>query len=363
MLCVAAVTLLAACSDDDDTPETKPEVIDESLFKGSDISSVAGMSSDLETKVSSVEIYKNGEWKLYAMNNSKAPDFEKPALTGYYAGSYTLSGNTYMQYCLEHDGSRTVIAPRKLPMEGQSNFRDLGGYKTAEGKFIKWGLIFRSGNVGSLTDSDLEYLSTIPLKTIIDFRSESEVASAPDLIPTSVIKHLSYPIAPGNMSEEEIFGLMLSGNIDGTKQYMIDINELLVLEYQDTYRAYFNELMNEDNLPIMFHCTAGKDRAGFAAAMFLSALGVDRETIMEDYLLTNAMKGVSVEKCIAEMSALLGEELGKIAGQAYYYMDSVQEEYINKAFETIEAEYGDVESYIVNQLGVDTDKLKQIFLY
>lgn len=231
---------------------------------------------------------------------------------------------------------------RLLPLQGAYNVRDLGGYKTADNKTVKWNKIFRSGDLNQLTDDDLNYLAKIPIITFIDFRDSAEISRAPDRLPKSLKNQIFLPIETGSMvayqeiTAEKIPSLLLKGN------------EILVKNNQEVYKKFFALLMNEQNTPLLFHCSAGKDRAGFAAALFLSSLGVDRETIIQDYLLTNEFLRdkykVMLEKH-PEMEPLL----------------AAKEEYIQAAFDLIDKEYGGMENYLTRNLGVDLNKMKIIY--
>lgn len=327
------------------------------FFQGKDISSYASIKAEKGTKEAGINILQNGSWELYAGKDAPTIDFENAVLKGNSPGYKNLNHTDYQQYCLVwSDGSRATFATRQLPMEGQVNFRDLGGYKTKDGKYVKWGMVFRSGKCNSLTESDLDYLASIPLKTIIDFRSDEEKSSEPDKVPSSVTNEIHYPINPGNLSGIDISEAIQKGDVEACKQYLIDGNEQFVLNFQEEYKAFFENLMAGNKTPLMFHCTAGKDRAGFASAMFLAALGVDRETIVKDYLLTNEMTGVTLES----MKEIYGDNDMAVC---MYYISSVQSEYINKAFTTIEKEYGSVENYLTTQLNVDVAKMKKLYLY
>ena len=347
MFALSTVAVMSfSCSDNDETTSNNK------LFTGKDITSYAVVTAKADTKKSSIEIKKSGAWKLFNADN-----LDTPILNGNTSGYTELEGTTYRQYCLEwSDASRAVFAARQLPMEGQPNFRDLGGYKTKEGKFVKWGMVFRSGKCNTLTEADINYLGSIPLKTVIDFRSDDERSSEPDKVPASVTTEIHYPINPGNLSSVDISEAIRNGDIEACKQYLVDGNEQFVLNFQEEYKKFFADLMSGTKAPLMFHCTAGKDRAGFASAMFLASLGVDRQTIIEDYLLTNVMTGVTIES----MKEKYGDN---DMAMCMYYISSVQPEYIEKAFSTIEKNYGTVENFLTKQLSVDLDKMKQLYLY
>lgn len=342
-----------SCSNEEEVLESK----NTGLYSGKDITSYASILSDAESKKLSVEIKNNGSWKFYAVGSNGDANFDAPMLQGTSAGIIQLNSTNHQIFCLEWaDGSRAAIAPRQLPIKGQPNFRDLGGYKTKEGRYIKWGLVFRSGKCNSLTSADISYLATTNLKTVIDLRSNEERSSEPDKLPNTVVSQKHLPIDPGNLSTVDVYQAIATGNTVACRQYLIDANESLVLNFQNEYKAFFEILMDKQNAPVMFHCTAGKDRAGFGSAMFLAALGVDKETIINDYLLTNTCAGVTLES----MKAQYGDTDMAVC---MYYIYSVQREYIEKAFSTIEAKYGSVDKYLTDQLKVDVKKMKDLYLY
>ncbi len=356
---IACVTLavigLCACSDDDDDPVVPST--NTASYSGKDITSYASVVSSKSTKVANVEVLEQGSWKIYNGTASEGVDFATPVLQGSSRGMYAMSGSTYKLYCLEWaDGSRATYGLRQLPLEGQSNFRDLGGYKTQDGHYVKWGKVFRSGKCNELTDRDLMYLASIPLKTIVDFRSISERDAEPDKVPSTVVNRFNYNIETGNLGGLDMNQVFATGDTATAKLLLVYGNESFVLNNQNEYKQFFAALQNAAYTPLMFHCTAGKDRAGFAAALFLSSLGVDRETVIQDYLLTNALTGAS----LAAMKAVYGDNNMAVC---MYYLYSVQRAYIEKAFSTIESNYGSVENFLTKQLGVDLVKMKTLYLY
>lgn len=244
------------------------------------------------------------------------------------------SFGTTQDTILQHD--------RLIPLEGAYNFRDLGGYPAENGKRVKWGKVFRSDDLDKLTSKDLDYLASLPLKTNIDFRSEEERKAAPDKNPVSVKKYITLTISPGNiMDMQKIKG-------GQAEQFMIDVNKLLVRDYQKSFTEFFEILMDTANAPLLFHCSAGKDRTGFAAALFLSSLGVDREIIMQDYLLSAqnvAQKYAPMVKAHPEFAAFM----------------TVKPEYLQAAFDVIDQEYGGMENYLSKHLKVDLKKIQSLY--
>ncbi len=233
---------------------------------------------------------------------------------------------------------------RLIVLEGSFNTRDLGGYKTADGKTVKWNLVYRSDDLANLTNNDLNTLEKLNIKTIIDFRTESEQRRAPDKVPSTVKNIFSIISDVGDMSSINVKEI----TNDSGANLMIKGNEYLVENSKKQYTQFFQILMNENSTPLIFHCSAGKDRAGFAAAMFLSSLGVDRETIYEDYMLS--------AKYATKKYQYLIDESPNLAA-----LMTVKREYLKAAFDKIDKEYGGIENYLKNELNVDLDLMRSIY--
>lgn len=220
--------------------------------------------------------------------------------------------------------------------------RDLGGYEGAGGKTVKWRTIMRSGDLNYMTDGDLAYLASIPVVSFVDFRDSNEIKAAPDRRPSSLKCDFHIPIEAGSVIELK--------NARSNIENLLGIgNRLLARDFQAEFGEFFRILSDPDNTPLLFHCSAGKDRTGFAAAMFLSALGVDYETIMEDYMLSAVLLR---DKYAAEVEKY--PELRPLM--------TVHRAYIEAAFEVIDSEYGGVEKYLTEQLGVDTGLMRSLYL-
>ena len=243
---------------------------------------------------------------------------------------------------------------RLLPIKSAYNFRDLGGYAGTDGRRIKWRKLIRSGDFAELSEADLSYLSGIPLLSVVDFRSEKETELIRNCMPSSVRNIYNFPVDAGNLvpkfkeltenpaiCPEEI-------RSEATK-LMETLYRELVTTYNSAYKSFF-QLLQNDETPLLFHCSAGKDRTGVAAALVLSALGVERSVIYEDYLLTNsALKG---------KYDYLDEEYGLVTP----LFKSVKKEFLESSFNGIEEQYGSVENYLTQELDVDINCLKELYL-
>lgn len=321
------------------------------MFEGNDLMQNAQIVRDKNTKLATIKININGSWKLFAGPTVDSINFDNPLLIGEGSGTYALnvpdSIRSYFQLITE-DG-KAILAENHLPMNGGYNFRDLGGIRTVEGKYIKWGKLFRADDLLNLDDADLHYLSSIPIHSVVDFRSGEEIKEAPDKMPGSVYNDYHLILNPGNISMEHIKANL--NNIDFS-HYMEDINIQLVSDSNciSRYREFFKILQDEDNAPILYHCSAGKDRTGLATALILYSLGVDDKTIMEDYLLSGTYlqdKYNPMKERFPQLAPLL----------------TVKSEYLQAALDKIKEDYGTIDNYLVTILDVDINKMKEIYLY
>lgn len=231
---------------------------------------------------------------------------------------------------------------RLINLEGAYNFRHAGGYKTQQGTFVKWGTIYRSGDLHELTQKDIERLELLKIKTIIDFRTKTEKDFCPDAGISTVRNRIELPINVGSMLNMQFFSALNDG-----REIMKEVNRLLVRYSIDVFSAFFEACSDEKNLPLLFHCSAGKDRTGTAAALFLSAVGVDKETIISDFCLSAAY--VFGKPDLTTDNPVLAPIM------------TVTPDYLEAAFEVIDTEFGGMETYLKQWLKVDTDALKKIY--
>ncbi|MDC0246930.1 tyrosine-protein phosphatase [OCS116 cluster bacterium] len=250
---------------------------------------------------------------------------------------------------------------RKLPFTGAHNFRDLGGYKTSDGKTVKWGKVYRSDNLHSLTDEDLKYMERLNLKSVVDFRSDEERNEEPDrLTPDMTPILLPIKFEPEGVTENLTRDLTF-GNLDSSN-LLRDFNIILVKEFTEEYREFFRHIVDNGGEPFVLHCTAGKDRAGFGSAMILTVLGVPREKIIEDYLLTNAYVSDHVDRKLLETEL---KTFFRADSDNLRKINFVEERYIQAAFDTIDSHWGGMDQYISEGLNLteeDIDKIRNYYL-
>ena len=228
---------------------------------------------------------------------------------------------------------------RHLNLSGASNFRDLGGYPTADGRTVRWRQIFRSNHLGHLTDGDVAVLRELGVRSAFDFRGTEERTAA--LCGMPEISVHSLPVEPTVVAA--LRAIMAAGtplSTDHAVEVMRGSYSGYVQNNTPHFRTLFAHLLEEDRAPLVIHCTAGKDRTGFACALILHTLGVSEDIISEDYLLTNRFY-----RRDPNHSSDLPDDIKQVLG-------SVQTSFLAAAFEAINADYGDLETYLRDGLGL-----------
>jgi protein-tyrosine phosphatase len=241
----------------------------------------------------------------------------------------------------------SLAYPRFLPMTGSINFRDFGGYQTLDGRQVKWRTLFRCGALSMLTDSDQVLFSELNIGVICDLRRVDEAAGNPTPLYPPFHVRQAIPIAPGSneMLRQSIQDD--SQTADDRVRFMTEITRELVRNHHAEYRLLFNQLLDTPS-GFLLHCSAGKDRTGFGAAMILAALGVEESVIMADYLLTNEAS------CLREfMQTRMREHYGAHFDDASLAaVGGVRPAYLAAAFDEIKRNHGHVDNYL-EEIGVD----------
>ncbi|MAY37449.1 MULTISPECIES: tyrosine-protein phosphatase [Spongiibacter] len=252
------------------------------------------------------------------------------------------------------------LALRKLPFEQAHNFRDLGGYLSGDGRYTRWGKIYRTDKLSSLSEQDQRYLQRLGVKRIVDFRSDEERNTAPHTLhPESRILIDPLPINVEAAQIERVTARLQEQNVSAEDmvEFLMSANRAMVTHFTDTYRNWIHSLLSDDHYPQLFHCTAGKDRTGLAAALLLRALGVSEETVMEDYLATNHYTAARIDEIIRQIQEM---DVFKVEEPVIRTLFHVQPQYINAAFEVIAERYGDIEAYLQDGLALDRFQREQL---
>ena len=252
-------------------------------------------------------------------------------------------------------GVEREVSIRHLPLQGTPNFRDLGGYETTDGHFVRWGLLYRSGVLTRLTPSDFAYLSHLDIRVVCDFRTAQENSVDPETwIPDASVEHVSLPIGDGgNKGSVSSLQQMLASNpsAEQLRERMIKVYGGFAFTNAPEYAKVFKQL-EEDHLPLLFHCTAGKDRTGVFSALLLLTLGVPEKTVVADYALTNKylLDGLSAAETRKMLAANPGLE--RLTPAQRNVLMAADPEYLESTLHQIDEKYGSFDNYRRTALGV-----------
>jgi protein-tyrosine phosphatase len=262
----------------------------------------------------------------------------------------------YFELAPDDGSSPRMVAERLIAMEGAHNLRDLGGFVTADDRRVRWGRLYRSDHLAKISDRDLELLGDLGIRLVCDFRNAEEIEGDPDRLPEGVVS-INPAIIVDGATPSIIEEAIVSGNEAGLdfSRILLDANEMLVREAAPQYRAFFRALEKPDNLPMLFHCTAGKDRAGFGAALVLLALGVPMDRVMDDYLATATYTADHVDGTVRLIRLV---SLFRIEESEIRSLLGVRREFLQAAFDAIDEDYGTVDAYLREGLGV-TDEARE----
>ncbi len=263
------------------------------------------------------------------------------------------------------DGQVVRVAERFLPLEGTVNFRDVGGYETENGRFVRWGHLYRGGILANLTDADQELLQAIGLRTVCDVRSAEEAARRPDRLDRLYnLTHLQLSVETVDrfsvlrtlwvvlFQRHRLFEVLHNGYL-----------EVVLEQNAHIVREIFCRLADPAILPALVHCTAGKDRTGILVALILTALGVPRATIVADYTLSNYFYDYFRESLKPDVQQLT--RFGITIDDLWPFL-VVDEATLTHTLEALDQRYGSVQNYLMERVGVETavlDRLRANLLY
>lgn len=253
---------------------------------------------------------------------------------------------------------------RHIELEGQPNFRDLGNYSTTNGDTLKSGVLYRSGTLSNLTESDINVLKGLGIKTVVNFLSEEEIAKrGSDKLPLGV-KSIIVPISGENNEASTVLNARKTGDFsDVPKAFNYNIHKMLTEVGKESYTQLFKILVDSTNYPVVFHCSHGVHRTGTAASLVLSLLDVSWEQIESDYLLSNDYRKKENEvriKYLDSVSRIENKKLDyKINRQNIEAFYLLKEDYIKGTKSEIEENYGSFEQYF-EALGLSEEEILQI---
>jgi protein-tyrosine phosphatase len=245
-----------------------------------------------------------------------------------------------------HEGAAAAVSPRVSILEGAANFRDIGGYATADGRHVRKGVVYRSNQLSDLTANDFERLNALGIKLVCDFRTDGERrrsptqwqgATSPEMMRAQIMKE-----ADVNMSAERLRELTTRSSATLATAYDSMVAADPAAEYGHLYKQ-----IAAGKLPVIAHCTAGKDRTGVFSAVLLTMLGVPRSSVIDDYMLTGEYMTTApaLAQAARDMQKTFGtaERPSEATMRAIYEMHA---EVLTNTFATIDRLYGSFDGFV-----------------
>ncbi|MCL0318947.1 tyrosine-protein phosphatase [Apilactobacillus xinyiensis] len=250
---------------------------------------------------------------------------------------------------------------RLLAITSGYNFRDIGGYHTKDGKTVKWNKVVRSGDLSTLSDQDLVYLNKYNITCDVDLRSDAEQAKSPDRVPNNA-KKISNPVFnTGHDKSDKEYANQYSSDPNLGRENMIESYKYMIVNH-DARKAFtklFEQLLenNQDEEVLIYHCAQGKDRTGVATFLFLYALGVDIETIKQDYLISKEQMKPYIQKQINFYNKFGMNDILRHNLENLY---TVSLDYLDMAINTMTENYGSIDNFIHQGLGISPEQIKRL---
>lgn len=253
-------------------------------------------------------------------------------------------------------------AQTTLRLEGAPNFRDLGGYATTDGRTVRRRRLFRSEGLSSLTANDLDTIRHLGIRLVCDVRAQNERDAHPSRWPDGqAVDVLHLDISNDLRAANETLRRILISDVSekGAREVMFQTYRLMPRAFVGRLATLVDRILAEEGLPAVIHCTAGKDRTGFVSAMLLLALGVSMETVYCDYLLTAEL--CDLKRMAASSASAIAASLGRMPDPAVAHaLSAVCREYLDTAFESLEAEFGSIDTYLQQAGGLTAEKCQRL---
>jgi protein-tyrosine phosphatase len=247
---------------------------------------------------------------------------------------------------------------RQLPLTGGRNFRDLGGYDTSDGRRTRWRRLYRSGVMHRLTDADCTQLLSLGIRVICDLRTPGERSREPTRLPLDAFDVMEWDYDHRHISFRSQLSSQETLSPEVVRGCMLKIYRSLPRLLAEQFGGLLQRVAADDT-PLVFHCSAGKDRTGIASALILSTLGVPHEQIFADYLLTNSAMDLEAEHFTRRTGQVgIGDEyslLQRATAEIRAPLLRAYPEYLGAAIAQIESDHGSIANYLIEQLGVSAD--------
>lgn len=248
---------------------------------------------------------------------------------------------------------------KNIKIKKVHNFRTVGNIRNADGRTLKEGRFYRSGHLGKLKKKSFDKLEKLGIKEVIDLRNSKEIAQKPDHLPNDIIYKNYSAFEDEGDQLDQAKKLVLKGKVDGSDadQRMLEFYKDYVTENPEIIKKIITEILDSEQ-PILYHCTAGKDRTGIITALILTILKFDKQTIYNDYLLSNNYRKKLVDKRL-NLANTLHFLYPKMDISVLEKLSWVETDYLDAAFNEINKKYGSLDHYIQQVLGISENKRQE----
>ena len=258
--------------------------------------------------------------------------------------------------------SNTLSSERVIHLKGTTNTRDVGGYQTSDLATLRPGQIIRSDKLSRLTAKDFQKLEGMGLKTVIDLRTQKEHDQSPTVWKgNNPPQFFHFPVGDANNDWFTAQRKMMKRNRfteEQSLEHMTEGYRMILEEGTASYQKLMEVVLDESNWPVLIHCNAGKDRSGVGVALILEALGVDREIIMEEYLLTNEVSRIEDKAAFLSKESKNSSRGNKFSKgtppSAWLPIVGVAAQMLETFYESVDEKYGSMDAYLT-ELGVDQE--------
>lgn len=318
----------------------------------------------------------NSEVTVFLVKNPD--DKDKKMLYKTTENEFTIELDQYNQrayFVMEHDGNHYVIGERTLRVDGMNNFRDMGGYETSDGKHVKWGMLYRSDHIHNASAAGVEFLKTLGIHTVIDYRSPSEISKYPN--PT-IDENVTTYVCDPNAHDAELSAQFTSSKdnedvnlvnkiIEQKKKgKLVNRYDMVLRQYhtfvtkkesKDAFANMLRVLANPKSVASVQHCRGGKDRTGFGALLVLGILGVKKDELLSDYMITHHNR---IARNNHKMKGY--REITQDEDVLNYLLSLIETrpEFIAASYDSIIEEFGSIEKYAVSELGITTSEIQSL---
>ncbi|ATN06229.1 protein-tyrosine-phosphatase [Chryseobacterium indologenes] len=246
-----------------------------------------------------------------------------------------------------------------IKVEKVYNFRTVGNIKNKEGRTLKPGFFYRSGHLYKLRKGSFDQLEDLKIKEVIDLRNSKEIAQKPDHLPKEITYKNYSAFEDEGDQLDQAKKLVLKGKVKGTDadKRMISFYQEYVTGNPEVVKKIITETLDSET-PVLYHCTAGKDRTGIITALILTILKFDKETIYNEYLLSNNYREDLVLKRL-RLANTLHFLYPKMDIQVLEKLSWVEKRYLDATFGEISKKYGSADAYIQQALGISESKRKE----